>query len=577
MEKNSRIVVFGDSIAKGLTPYLEKLVFEKFKNEIDYNILFFNYGGEGETSNEGLARINKILDLKPTVVIINFGMNDWRKGISTNIFENNLETMINKFLECNIRVIVNTINPDNNGISYRFSQPNRKNESKEISIYNSVILKICNSNGIRIANIYEYWKRYFKETYLGLEDSIHPNPDGYRLISLAILPVLIRTQMLILWQFNGRYAHCNYACPYCYVPTSVNKGMHFNFTIQDWEKAFEKHFGNMPTVFYLSYGEPTIASEFYDVIDMIGRHPNWEVKITSNISLPLDKLLNTKVSKESRLNINASFHPTQITIEKFLEKCSYIRKHGIEPSIIYVMYPPQLDDFEKKYLDIFRQNGYVVHIRAFRGLYKGKKYPGAYTDEQWKKVAKYMDKANLKYQLGEVNGLGRLTMLGMTHILVDNIGRIEMCDSYVGDSSYGNLFDEKINLSIEPVPFPGLVPLAAVDDIADYVELGFKDLTGNNVLNYARQGGVYKNDDGQIIYPFEYFDFSNEKKRRESVQVPDPFRTKKDFWLNIRWFFVHFIYSFLIKKYGKYIYAWFVGKYKLLKKGKLRKENFWHS
>jgi len=188
-----------------------------------------------------------------------------------------------------------------------------------------------------------------------------------------------------------------------------------------------------------------------------------------------------------------------------------------------------------------------------------------------------MDEGNLKYQLCEINGLGRLSMLGVTHILVDNFGKIEMCDSYVGDRHYGNLFDEKLRLDLEPKPFPGLVPLAAVDDIADYVEADYTDLTGNNVNSFITQGHVTFNEDGSIHYPYEHVDFNNDHTRDSLTEVPPPFIPVWKFWLNPRWFFYHFIYSFVTKKYGKWAGAWIKGKVRLAKQGKLWKGKFWHA
>ncbi|NDV20228.1 hypothetical protein GO013_12485 [Pseudodesulfovibrio sp. JC047] len=577
MKKNERVALFGDSIAKGCVSYLQKKLQKVFSAKEGYSIEILQMGISSETSRDGLQRLQTVIDSNVDSAVVNFGMNDWRKGLELEEFERNYTTILETLTRNLSHVVVCTIQPDFNGTTYRFSQEGRQGISDEIKQYNEIILKVASKFKVLIANVYDYWMRTFDPIYLGLEDAIHPNSEGYKVMVQAILPVLIRRQMIVLWQFNGRYAHCNYACPYCYVSTSVNKGMHFQHSIEEWKTAFNRHFGDTHTVFYFSYGEPTLAQYFFDVLDMVAENKNWEAKITTNLSLPLDKLLATRLAREKRLNINTSFHPTQVDVDTFIQQCLKLRAAGIEPSIVYVMYPPQIDDFESKYLPAFNANGLVVHIRAFRGLYRGKKYPGAYTEDQWIKTARYMDRANLQYQLCEVSGLGRLSMIGVRHILVDNFGKIEMCDSYVGDRSYGNVFEDSINLDLEPTPFPGLVPLAAVDDIADYVELEYQDLEGNNLLSYARQGGVYKKEDGTIKYPFQHADFMDLAFRKEVTTVPDPTVKPSKFWLNIRWFLVHFIYSFVIKKYGKWIFAWFRGKLRLLREGKLSLENFWHS
>ncbi len=64
---------------------------------------------------------------------------------------------------------------------------------------------------------------------------------------------------------------------------------------------------------------------------MIGSEPNWSLRITSNISVwdDLNWLVNTRLAREGRLNINASFHPLSTSIEKFLLKILFLREHGI--------------------------------------------------------------------------------------------------------------------------------------------------------------------------------------------------------------------------------------------------------
>ena len=555
MEKICNILYLGDSSINLCTEILEEKILSKHLAQEGYKITF-NQITEAQCSlRDIISHYDNIRILHPTVIVL-YLQPDALSELKQ--FENDFKPVLAQLKAYSERIVLCTATASNSRITRE---------------YNAVIQKLSTEQKIKVANIHYYWKNRNKK-----EDSDFADKNYGIVMAKAIYPVLVRTKMLVLWQYNGRYAHCNYSCPYCYVATSVNKGIHFQFDIPTWEKAFSKHFEDTETVFYFSYGEPMMGgSIFYDILEMIARHPKWEVRMTSNIAVNLDRVLNTTLAKEGRLHINASFHPTQITVEKFVEQCNIIREHGIEPSIIYVMYPDQIDDFEPKYLPVFNQNGYRVHIRAFRGLYKGKKYPQAYTRDQWIKTARYMDWGNFRYQLQAVNGLGRLSMLGVSHILIDNYGKIEMCDSYVGDRHYGNIFDKDIALDQEPKPFPGLVPLAAVDDIADYVELEYSDLEGNNVNAFNTQGGTIKLEDGEIYYPLQNLDFDDRLQVEALLQVPAPFIAKWRFWLNPRWFTVHFIYSFLIKKYGKYIVAWIGGKYRLLKKGKLSLRNFWHS
>lgn len=555
MEHKARIIYCGIKKYSESWEIVKDKIKERYSESGGYDINF-----SGDIYFENIAEFDykeKVSELNPSVAVIDiFGIESLKNWEDTwERFVSLTEFLVAK----GIRPIIINLPPYSGCLS-------------KIRKYNKAILNYCTEKQIRVADIYEYYQNG------GLRKCDYAFADKAEAACFekALIPVLIRTKMLVLWQFNGRYAHCNYACPYCYVATSVNKGMHFNYDITKWEEAFSRHFEGKDVVFYFSYGEPMMAGNiFYDVLEMIGRHSTWQVRMTSNVSLSMDRLLNSEIVKQGRLFVNASFHPTQIGIDDFIAQCDTLRAGGIDPSVIYVMYPDQIDDFPK-YMEKFREKGYRVHIRAFRGLYHGKKYPQAYTKKQWEATARYMDRANFKYQLHAVNGLGRMSMLGMTHILIDNYGKIEMCDSYVGDRRYGNIFDENINLDVKPYPFPGLVPLAAVDDIADYTEVDYDDLEGNNVNCYNTQGGVIVKDDGSIEYPYEYVDFGDSKLIKELKKVPKPFKTAASFWFNPKWFFQHFVYSFVIKKYGKYVFAWIKGKWRLLKAGKLRRDNFWH-
>ncbi len=141
-----------------------------------------------------------------------------------------------------------------------------------------------------------------------------------------------------------------------------------------------------------------IGKKFYDVLEMVGGEPNWGVRMTSNISVRLDKLIGTRVAREGRLNINASFHAHMVKRERFLKQAIFLREHGIEVPVIYVMYPPLLEQFEDDF-QFFDTHNFLVHVRRFRGMYEGKAYPEAYTDEERQFIAKYCDDATIKYML----------------------------------------------------------------------------------------------------------------------------------------------------------------------------------
>ncbi len=74
---------------------------------------------------------------------------------------------------------------------------------------------------------------------------------------------------------------------------------------ENWRNAFKKCFGKQKLIFYLVFGEPTLGEAFYDVVNIIESEPNWHLRITTNLSQPLERLVKTHLAKEGRLNINA--------------------------------------------------------------------------------------------------------------------------------------------------------------------------------------------------------------------------------------------------------------------------------
>jgi len=443
-------------------------------------------------------RIQSILDQKPDVVIVGFGMNDWRKGVSLELFRQNMRTIVDRLEEHKIRVLLMTINPDYQGFF--------RGTSRIIDEYNRAIQEVAYEKCIRIVDVNSLWKREIKPYKAGLQDAIHPNKFGYEIICKSLMRVVPRKNTTIVWQYNGEHCACNYKCPYCYVPSNVNIGDHFIGTINLWNDAFKKAFRNQHLTFYISFGEPMLGKKFYDIVEMFATEPNWEMMMTSNLSCSLKRLVKIKLAREGRLNINASFHPTETTIDKFLRQILFLRENRIEPPIIYAMWPGIMKDF-KSYFQIFNRHNFLVHVRRFHGYYKNKYYPRDYTEEERQFVAKYMDDASIKYMLADVDMKGKLSYAGMFYVLVTNKGGIALCPNYHKDYKRGNILEDNVNLDIEAQPLP-VVRDGTVDGVASLLEMGYHELEENHVLAFAWQGGVYHTDQ-RIHYPHLHTNFSD--------------------------------------------------------------------
>ncbi|MBC8526535.1 MAG: hypothetical protein ISS28_02265 [Candidatus Cloacimonetes bacterium] len=506
MENPSKIVFFGDSITKEYVPRFEKVIKEEYpKQETE----IINAGVIGETSRDGLKRIEQLVDESPQVVVIGFGMNDWRKGISKEEFKKNISKMVDEFENNNARVILVTLNPNHQGFL--------KGTSKEVDEYSCIIREIATEKRIKIADVNSLWRREIKPVQIGLKDAIHPNDLGYRVICKSLMNVVPRRNTVVLWQYNGREAKCNYRCPYCYYIGLHHPSDKFFGNIEQWHNGFKSSFGNQHLVFYLAFGEPTIGKAFYDIVEMVSSEPNWALRITSNVSQSLKKLVISKVTREGRLHINASFHPLAVNLKEFLKKILFLREHGIEVPIVYVMYPPFLKRFESD-IAIFSKYNFIIHARRFQGIYKGKVFPYAYTDRERQFIARYSDDGMIKYMLNPQRNTGDLTFSGLHFFIVDKVGNVGYDSNLFKPNTryryvFGNILKGNFCPLLEPGPYPGSRE-GTVDGVANLVKLGYHELEGNNVLSFARQGGVYRTDDN-IFYKNLHTNFDDSLIRAE--------------------------------------------------------------
>jgi len=487
LENPCVIAAFGDSITKGYVGIFRKAIKDEYTEK---QVEVLDEGTVGEISSQGLMRAEEVARKNPDVVIIGFGMNDWRKGVSKEDFGGNLRLMIDLFEERGIRVVLMTINPDYQGLF--------RGTTGAIDEYNAEIVAAAREKRVRTAEVNSLWLRKIRPLWRGLSDAIHPNRRGYEVICEALMRVVPRRNTTVVWQYAGEYCACNYSCPYCYVPSSVNVGDHFTGTIDRWHEAFKKTFGNQHVTFYISFGEPMVQRHFYEVVDMIGSENNWEMMMTTNLSMPLDRLLKSEVARTGRLNVNASFHPTETKIEDFLKQLMTLRSGGIESPVVFVMWPPFIKDFPA-YFEEFDKHGFLVHVRRFRGRYEGKFYPEAYTPEERRLVETYMDETSIKYMLPNVDMKGKLSYAGMYYILVTNDGDVALCPDYAREFTRGNVLRGDVKLDLEPRPLPG-VKDGTVDGVASLLETGYHELEANHVLSFARQGGVFHSGGG-VRYP----------------------------------------------------------------------------
>ncbi len=500
MENPCRIACFGDSITLSWAPLFADRIRDRFA---DKAIDTLNMGVVSDTSVQAMARLPKVIDADPNVVLLAFGMNDWRKGVERGLFKSNLMQMATALLSRGIRLLFLTITPDGH---------DAQRVSGSIPAYNQEIKEVARYHGCRVVDLFAAFREKVYPLAKGLYDEIHPNEVGNQAIVDELIDIVPLSQTVIVWTFNGEHCFCNYDCPYCYVPAEINSGHAYDGRIDRWYSGFRDSFGNSRLVFYLSFGEPMAGRGFYGALEMIASESTWQAHITSNLSLSLRRLLETRLVREGRLQVNASFHPSQTDLDTFMGQLNLLRRHGIEPSVIYVMYPAQIEAFAE-FFAAFNEQRYFVHVRRFRGSWQGKPYPQSYTEAQRRTIARYCDRLTVRYMLNDFEDqteqtAARLSYAGINYLMVDERGDVWRSPDFKGRRSLGNLLAGDFHPPYRPSSYGGSF-LGSVNIVASLKETGIYQLEGNHTWSFAQNGGFAHHTDGSVYYPLMDADFDD--------------------------------------------------------------------
>jgi acyl-CoA thioesterase I len=116
------IVAFGDSLTAGYgadpgDSYPDYL--EKDLNARGYHYQVINQGISGNTSKDGVDRLQDALSLKPVLVIVAFGGNDGLRGLPIASTRANLDRIVSTLLQSGAKVVLGGITlPPNYGPDY---------------------------------------------------------------------------------------------------------------------------------------------------------------------------------------------------------------------------------------------------------------------------------------------------------------------------------------------------------------------------------------------------------------------------------------------------------------------------
>jgi acyl-CoA thioesterase-1 len=103
------VVCFGDSLTAGYGTGPGESYPDYLQQDLDaqgYHYRVVNEGISGNTTKDGINRIDSILALKPAVVVVEFGGNDGLRGLPIEESRANLDTIIGKLKASGSKVVI---------------------------------------------------------------------------------------------------------------------------------------------------------------------------------------------------------------------------------------------------------------------------------------------------------------------------------------------------------------------------------------------------------------------------------------------------------------------------------------
>lgn len=162
------IVMFGDSLVEGVGATEGNTLPELLSKKIGKDVI--NMGVRGQTSSQGLARINSVIDMDPKVVIVLFGGNDYLHQVPLEVTFKNIDDIVAILQEFGAVVVL--VGVQGGIIEDPYKSEFKKIADKRGALYVPSILSGVIGDGTKMS------------------DQVHPNDIGYEILAKKIFPIL---------------------------------------------------------------------------------------------------------------------------------------------------------------------------------------------------------------------------------------------------------------------------------------------------------------------------------------------------------------------------------------------------
>lgn len=170
------IVAFGDSLTAGVVENTYPQYLQDLLDKKGYPYRVENQGVSGDTTTDGLARVENVISAHPVLVLLEFGGNDGLRGLPVDATEQNLAQMIERLQAAKLELALLGITlPPNYGPEY-----------------------LKGFNAIFPALAHKYHLPFFPFLLLHVyqhadmmqPDGIHPNGEGNKIVAQDVFNLI---------------------------------------------------------------------------------------------------------------------------------------------------------------------------------------------------------------------------------------------------------------------------------------------------------------------------------------------------------------------------------------------------
>lgn len=163
------IVTFGDSLTAGVAGRSYPDDLQDLLDQHGYRYRVDNQGVSGDTTTDGLARIENVIAERPALVVLEFGGNDGLRGIPVDSTRKNLEEMIARLKQTKIPIVLLGITlPPNYGPDY-------------VKSFTEIFPELAKKNKLPIFPF--LLLHVYQHPEMMQPDGIHPNGEGNKIVA----------------------------------------------------------------------------------------------------------------------------------------------------------------------------------------------------------------------------------------------------------------------------------------------------------------------------------------------------------------------------------------------------------